>query len=344
MNKRGHETVRVSGKAIDMLHKDIPIGQVELDDENPRIRYRRMMQENQNKSLDELILDMPEVKALRRSIEKNEGLRDRIIVLPNGKPGRWKVVEGNCRTVCYRLLARKDPTNATWKKIPARILPAETDRRDIAILLSDYHVAGKIKWGAHEKAGQIHHMHTVLQMPLEDIALHMRSSKSTVLRCKDAYQFMFNKFLKIDGGKYAAEGEARWSYFDELFKRKELRAELRANPTFGDEFCRHVGEGRIGQPVNVRKLPKILTHPEARKVFLASGELERAWKIVQAAEPEEGSDFFKLLAKLREACTSAAQIGEIIKIRNDKVARQRVLDTHKALVEFMALADVKPGK
>ncbi len=342
MGKRGHETIKVSGKTITLLHKDIPIGHVQLDDENPRIRYRRML--HQNKSIDDVILEMSEVKALRRDIEKTGGLRERIIVKPNGRPNRWKVVEGNCRTVCYRSLGKKYPKSPNWKKIPARILPDDTDPRDIAILLTDYHVSGKIKWGAHEKAGQIHHMYMTLGMSLEDIAIHMRSSKSTILRFKDAYQFMFDRFLKIDDCKYRSEGENKWSYFDELFKRRELRDELRQNPTFGDEFCRLVGDGRLGQPVNVRKLPKILTHPDARKLFLAGGDVDAAWKIVQAAEPEEGSEFFRLLQKLREACTSTAQLAEVLKIRTDKVARQRVLDTYKAFVGFMSLADVTPPK
>ena len=59
------------------------------------------------------------------------------------------------------------------------------------------------------------------------------------------------------------------------------------------------------------------------------------------AEPEHVSDFFRLLAKMRESCTSAAQVREILRIRSDKVARQKVLDTYKAFVDFMRLADVE---
>ena len=64
--------------------------------------------------------------------------------------------------------------------------------------------------------------------------------------------------------------------------------------------------------------------------------------MVNAAEPEQGSDFFKMLAKTREACMNAAQVKEILRIRTDKVARQRLIDTYEALVDFMRLADVEP--
>jgi len=50
------------------------------------------------------------------------------------------------------------------------------------------------------------------------------------------------------------------------------------------------------------------------------------------------------MAKMREACTNAAQVKEILRIRTDKVARQRVVDTYTALVDFMKLADVEPPK
>ena len=60
--------------------------------------------------------------------------------------------------------------------------------------------------------------------------------------------------------------------------------------------------------------------------------------------PTIDSDFFKLMAKFREACTNAAQVKEILRIRTDKTARKQVLDTYDAFVDFMQLADVEPGK
>jgi hypothetical protein len=52
---------------------------------------------------------------------------------------------------------------------------------------------------------------------------------------------------------------------------------------------------------------------------------------------EQGSDFFKLLTKFRESCTNAAQVKEILKIRTDKVARQRVIDNIQYFGRFHAV-------
>ena len=336
------EEVTIAGQTIQLLHDQIPLERCHLDQNNPRIRYRLQL-EADGKKLEDVILSMPEVKALRRDIEKSGGLRERIIAQENGD-GTWKIREGNCRTVCYLSLRDKNPKDPRWKKIPARILPRNVDEKAIAILLSDFHVAGKIKWGAHEKAGQVYFMANVLGMPMDDIAIYLRTSKSTVKRYLDAYALMVDRFLKIDNGKYANAGERKWSYFDELYKRKELKNELKNNPEFGDDFCRWVGDGRIPKPVNVRQLPNILQQPDARKKLEKGGTFNEVMKVLEAHEPEQVSDFFRLLKSVRDACTSEAQVGEVVRIRNDKVAQQKITDTYKALVGFMRLSGVEPPK
>jgi len=332
------EEVVIRGRSIRLSHQNLALGDIVLDEDNPRIRYRLRLEQGR-KSLDSVIEGMPEVKALKRDIEHNGGLRERIIV--QAKPtGNWKAIEGNCRTVCYRALHKTAPNDPRWKAIPARILPTDVDDKEIAILLSDFHIAGKIQWKAHEKAGQIYHMNHNLGMSHDDIAAYLRASKSTVNRFHQAYKFMIERFLNIDRGKFAKEGERKWSYFDEFFKRRELRDELRTNSQFGDIFCRWVGEGKL-EPVDVRKLPEVLRHPEARKKLESGATFAEALKILEITEPEHASDFFRLLARMRESCTSAAQVREILRIRTDKIAQQRVLDTYRAFVDFMRLADLE---
>src|SRR5439155_10487047 len=124
--------------------EDVPLERIVLDTENPRIRYRLSLQQNGH-SLDEVIQSMPEVKLLRRDIETNGGLRERVILQENGG-NQLKAVEGNCRVVCLQSLNAAEPKDARWKTVPARILPKDIDPKEIAILLSDFHVAGKIKW------------------------------------------------------------------------------------------------------------------------------------------------------------------------------------------------------
>lgn len=336
------EEITVMGKPVRFTYDEIPIGQIELDQDNPRIRYRFQMQRN-GKTLEQVVMSMPEVKSLRKDIEQSGGLRERIVLQENGG-GKFKAVEGNCRMVCLQSLHEKEPKSLKWKTVPARIVPKDVDAKQIAVLLLDWHVAGKITWKAHEKAGQVYHMIHKLQMTQDEVAMYMRTSKSTVNRLENAYRMMTERFLKIDDEKYHDEGEKKWSYFDEFFRQRDLREELKRSSEFGDDFCRWVGEGRLPRGEDVRTLSTIIRHSEARKKLekgATTSAFADAVKAVEQAEPEQGSDFFKLLAKMKDACSNAAQVKEILRIRTDKVARQRVLDTYEALVDFMQLADVE---
>lgn len=342
------EEITVDGAPFRLEHIDIPLDKIELDEENPRIQYKLAVGKG-TKTLDEVILAMPEVTKLRKDIELNKGLREKIVVQLMSS-GSYKVLEGNCRSVCYRSLAAnpKYKNNPLWKSIPARVVPQDVEARKVAILIADQHVAGKISWQAHEKAGMIYRMCRELKMTEGDIATYLRMSKSTVSRFLNAYSFMTDKFLTIDDGTYADAGERKWSFFDEFYRSKELREEYKRNSEFGDDFCRWVGDGRLPDGADVRTLPAVLKNPDAKAKFEklpVKTAFAEAKKIVEAADPETGSDFFKLLGKVRDACTSAAQVKEILRIRTDKVARQRLLETYTALVDFMQLADVDvPGR
>ena len=63
------EEVVIGGQTIQLKHAAVPIDGVELDEDNPRIRYRLKLRQN-GKSLEQVMLAMPEMKALERDIER----------------------------------------------------------------------------------------------------------------------------------------------------------------------------------------------------------------------------------------------------------------------------------
>ena len=199
-----------------------------------------------------------------------------------------------------RHLNSKNPSDPKWQTVIAKVLPPDTDGRALAILLMDFHVVGKITWKAHEKAAQVYLMHTDLKMTLDEIALYMRTSKTTVQRLLHAHKTMNELFLTMDDGVYEKKGEGAWSFFEELYKAPELRAKTKAEPEFVEDFCRWVGDERLPAGADVRVLPKILKDPVAAKKFTMGPEktaFQDAKKLVEQNEPEIGSDFFKLLEK-----------------------------------------------
>ena len=124
-----------------------------------------------------------------------------------------------------------------------------------------------------------------------------------------------------------------------------VRDEIKKHPDFGERFCRWVGEKRLAEGAQVRQLSAVLSHAEARKQFEETdpeAAFDYAMRTVEQADPEQGSPFFKLLRQLRESCTSAAQVKEILRIRVDPVARSKVVETYEAFQDFMRLADIDP--
>jgi hypothetical protein len=186
-------------------------------------------------------------------------------------------------------------------------------------------------------------MHRGLKMSMDDIAMHMRASKTTIQRHLDAHRALTDRFFTVDNGKYAALGEGKWSFFEELFKNKVLRERAKEEPAFVDSFCRWVGEGRLRQGADVRLLPMVLGNQAAAAKF-QNGEPSAAFgeakKLVAQLDPAIDSDFFKLLSKVRESVTSAAQVKELLRIRQDRVAREQIVQTYERLVDFMNLANV----
>src|SRR5258708_35991780 len=131
------DEITLDGKRVQVQSGDLPLDDVSLDPRNPRIANTVSIsisdegEELQNK-LEALLWQDDDVRDLYRQVLLNKGLVERIIVRKDGS-----VVEGNCRTVVYRKLREKHPTEQRWHNIPARILPADIGERDVAILLGE---------------------------------------------------------------------------------------------------------------------------------------------------------------------------------------------------------------
>src|SRR5216684_2339732 len=90
------ETLVIEGESITVEHRKMPLEDVRLDPSNPRIQHAvKKISTNGTISQDDLcklILDLPGVPELFKSIRDNEGLQEPVYVRPDGR-----INEGNCR-------------------------------------------------------------------------------------------------------------------------------------------------------------------------------------------------------------------------------------------------------
>lgn len=282
------QTLIIEGDRIPVEHRRIPLKDVQLDPGNPRIQHA-VKQQSKNGSLTQdqlrtLILDRPGVSELFRSIRDNGGLFEPIYVRPDGR-----IIEGNCRAASYLKLHGIDTKDIRWQTIPAVFVPEISDRQ-VAILQGHYHVAGKNKWLAYEKAGHLHAMHTNLGMDAKAIGQALGMHERDVLRDLKAYEIMTEKVLpKMKGAK----GPEKWSFVSEFYKRKGL-ADYRSNPANVDAFVKLVVDKKLKHGADVRKLEKIISHPKAVRELKTHG-VERAMSVVGQVDPTANSIHFRKL-------------------------------------------------
>src|SRR5713101_4178589 len=172
----------IQGKNIPYSRTSVPTEECELDPSNPRIQFligQRAGSVSENE-LDELIWEKDPVKALAQSILQNGGVYEPIIVQRNGNGDKYLVREGNCRTVASRHLLEQHPGDARFMTMPGMVFDVDLTEEDLAVLLADMHVAGKIRWDAYEQAKHVHDLYQLYGKTFEWLSDHLRLSKSKI--------------------------------------------------------------------------------------------------------------------------------------------------------------------
>jgi hypothetical protein len=332
------DEITLDGKRVQVQSVDLPLDEVSLDPKNPRIANTVSISITEKgdalqKKLEALLWDDADVRDLYRQVLINQGLVERIIVRQDGR-----VVEGNCRTVVYRKLRERQPAEQRWETIPARLLPVDIADREIAILLGEMHVAGKNTWTPFEKAGHVYSMHNDFALVQDEIALRLRMSKSKVNQLIRAFDMMKNKYLP----KYPGPASSRkFSYFEELFKKPELRDWVMSSLGSEDQFIDWIGTGKLDQGIQIRELPAILEDDEALQVLTTDG-FAAAQRMLAEDNPVITSKLFKRMVELTEALKKAQldDVQRVRKSRNSK-ARRIVAELSDSLKHFVELCGIE---
>jgi hypothetical protein len=330
--------IRLQGKDIPYQRASVRIDQCELDPSNPRIQFligERGKGISQDQ-LDQLIWEKDAVKALAQSIFQNGGVYDPIIVQRNGEDSKLLVREGNCRTVASRHLLDQHPNDTRFMTMPAMVFDVDLSPEDLAVLLADMHVAGKIRWDAYEQAKHVHDLYQLYGKTYDWLGDHLRLSKSKIRELLRAYGAT-NEYLI---GHPQAGNLRKFSLFHELMKKKDLRDRFDESSEFKQKFHQWISDGRLTDSKQVRDLPLILENSEAERVLNDDG-FEEAQKVLIRNDPALASDLFQAIktatAQLKKAPADdlqdlkAGDPQKLIMLRN----------LHRAIEDLATLAAVK---
>lgn len=324
LTRRGAGRISIEGDLIAIERRDMAIDDIILDPDNPRIRHAVRQKTNggaplTQEQLRDLILDQPGVSDTFKLIRDHGGLIEPIHVRPDGR-----VIEGNCRAASTMRLHNANKTDPRWQSVPVYLVPTITDRQ-VAVLQGHFHVVGKNKWRAYEKAGHLHAMHTDLKMSVAAIAKTLGMQERVVSRLLAAYKTMREKVLpQIKGGR----GLDRWSHVEEFYKNKDLE-EYRQSESNIDEFVSLVVDKKVKHGAQVRDLPKILKHERATRVLKKSG-FKEAVAVVGKADPTADSIVFRKVKELTETLRALAST-ELQRVRQERKPQQMLRELSAAI-------------
>lgn len=329
------EFLTLQGKQIPFTRTSIPVLDCELDPANPRIQYlvgQRVGPLSQ-KQLDQLIWEKDTVKALSQSIKQNGGVYEHLVVQRVG--GKYRVREGNCRTVACRHLLTQFPNDTRFATMPAMIFDVELTDEDLAIMLADMHVASKIRWDAYEQARQVHTLHHKYAKTYDWLSNHLRLSKSKIQELLLAYRAT-TEFLTDHP---EPENVRKFSLFYEVMKRKALRLMYEGDPTFKSRFHKWLADGRIFDSKQVRDLQSVLANPEAEKALDTKG-FDEAARVLVSNDPSLASDLFWAIKNATEQL-KAAPANEIHELKSNVQKILMLRNLSRAVDDLATLAGVE---
>jgi hypothetical protein len=291
----------------------VPIDQIELDRHNPRIRkyvemYDGVITEDRLRlallaeSADEAHGTTTTVGKLKASIQTNGTIVQPIIVNKTDD-GRLVCIEGNTRVKLYEEFRAQDPADNRWHTIPA-IVYSNLGQADIDAIRLQVHLVGPRPWEPYSKAKFLAQLRNEQHLQFSEIVDFAGGQQREVEQQIRAYEEMEQYYRAVipDDGSFDTK---RFSGFVELQAPDIKRAIAEAGFDLYD-FARWLHEKRLKRLEDIRLLPRILKHPEAKKAFL-----------------KEGSDSRKALEQLQRPDISKslldADISQLVRALSTKI-------------------------
>jgi len=327
--------IRLQDKDVPFERARLAVDQLTLDPKNPRIQYLigRQPEPITQDRLDELLWEKDQVKALSQAIKQNGGVYDDIIV--QKVDGRYLVREGNSRTVATRHIAEQHPGDSRFQTVPAMVFDGELTDDDIAVLLADMHVTGKIRWDAYEQAKHVSTLYNVHGKTYDWLATHLRLSKTRITQDLKAYGWTTDYLEQHPDAKNLE----KFSFFQELARKKDLAERYTTDLGFQQQFNGWLTDGKLTGSVQVRQLETILGNPQATKVLSESG-FQAAAEVLIREDPALGSDLYDSVKKATEKLAKAPA-DEIRDLAQNKQKVLMLRNLRRAIDDLSTLAEVE---
>ena len=318
-----NSTLTISGLEVSVTHERVPIGDLKLDPNNPRIRFQikygaKKPPENENELL-AIIRAQPGYDDLQKQIRTLGGIYDPIITRHDGT-----VVEGNTRLAALKLLQGANRSDEKWKTVPITRLPADIPEDTVEMLMANFHIAGKTVWRPAAQADQIYRLIKQRKISAQRVADETRMTKKKVEQYVEAYEYLINEVLPEaeKNGKLDRQAilEKKFSHALEFISGKKLQS-VRDNPESRKNVATMIAQDKI-KGLEVRKLPELMANKRAKAVLIKDG-FKAASEVLKKTDPTADSKLLKAIKGMTEMLKSMRQ-DDIDLLRNHAKARALV--------------------
>jgi hypothetical protein len=312
----------------------LPVSEIHLDRDNPRIRkFLEMYGEDPTPEQFYLALgaagdeegdNSATFEKLKNSIQTNNGIIQPIIV--NKKNGRYFCIEGNTRLALYTKF-QAEHVKGSWTHIPAQVY-VEMDEMQIDAIRLQVHLVGTRPWDPYSKAKYLHMLRTSKNMPLGTLVEFCGGREREIIESINAFSEMETYYRPI-----VQEGNfdtSRFSGFVELQKPRIKQSILEAGFSL-THFAKWIHEQKLYPLNTVRHLPAILRNPKAKETFLKSDARKAADLLEKPALSKALAD--ANLGQLAHALTQA--IYGLPWIEAEKLQKNRSGETAQLLNEAL---------
>lgn len=208
-------------------------------------------------------------QSLRASIKTHGGVIHPILVNKENEH-RLVVIEGNTRALIYRQF-RSDDESGKWDEIPA-IVYDQLDKKEIDAIRLQAHLVGPRQWDPYSKAKYLDYLSNSEHLTTDQIIDFCGGQKTEVHRFIDAYNDMEDHYRPLVASDDQFD-PTRFSAFVEMQTPRVQEALVTSGYTKSD-FAKWVNDQTLYPLNRVRRLPAILSNPQARSVFLTDGARE----------------------------------------------------------------------
>lgn len=249
----------------------IPVAEIQLDRDNPRIRkFLEMYGEDPTPEQFYLALGAAgdeesdhsaTFEKLKNSIQTNGGIIQPIIL--NKKDGKYVCIEGNTRVALYKKFGAEKVKGA-WTQIPALVYENMNDLQVDSIRLQ-VHLVGTRPWDPYSKAKFLYALRKEKNMPLAMLVEFCGGREKEITEAINAFSDMETYYRPIvEEGNFDT---TRFSGFVELQKPTIKQSIVEAGFTLTD-FSKWINDQKLFPLNTVRMLPRILKNAKARDAFL----------------------------------------------------------------------------